>query len=233
MEQTVTEAANDELNIIKCLFNDAVTEQDLPAYKNYLELFQKEINRLKNDSRGTTSPDRNRRNKRDFAAKDYKDILTMMGVLANSNLNCRAQVREKLRKTGFEDYDDGPLDSSIDMTLRLWLMLNVRSKDTTIKADTVALQWNDDDTLSQFIVHHFPRAGEPMTSNTLHRVDADFNASSLQLYRNVRIKWTQSLEDHLRLKYRRKTKEVELRVFPFKRILVDYLKSGYVTAPVA
>jgi hypothetical protein len=106
-------------------------------------------------------------------------------------------------------------------------MLNVRQYGRTLTPDTISLQWNDDDTLSQFVDQQFPEGTEPMTSNASHRVDADFTAVTLREYRKIDIKWTTSLEDHLRLKYDRKEKKARLRVFPFKRILIDHLKQGY------
>jgi hypothetical protein len=66
-----------------------------------------------------------------------------------------------------------------------------------------------------------------MTSNLLHRVDADFTVSSLQEYCRIEAKWTTSFKDYLQLKYNCKKKIARLRVFLFKRILIDYLEQGY------
>jgi hypothetical protein len=153
-------------------------------------------------------------------------------VLTGAASKCRRCVRNKLRNCDvFKSSCDTSLNNSIDVALRLWLMLNVRRFDQTLTPDTISLQWNDDDTLAQFVKQQFPKATEPMTSNASHRVDADFTAVTLQEYRPIDVVWTTSLEDHLRLKYDRKKRRARLRVFPFKQILVDHLKHEY-TAPI-
>jgi hypothetical protein len=222
---------SEELNIVRNLINKDANEDDLPAYEDFLVLYRKEIKALERSQASSAGqPDVDQTNgQKVIAAKDYKAIIQIAEVLACAGSKCRVCVREDLWKLDvFKSSTDIALNNAIDLSLRLWLMLNVRQNSRTLTPDTVALQWNDDDTLSQFVKQQFPEAEEPMTSNSSHRVDADFTAVSLREYRNIDIKWTTSLEDHLRLKYDRK-KKARLRVFPFKRILVDHLRSGYTT----
>ena len=225
---------NGELETIKKLINKDAIKADLPKYEDFLVLYRKEIEAVKEDQEqihansNEQSGSHQTNNRRLLAASNYKDVLQIADVLASAGSRCRVCVRGELRKaTVFKDSDDFSLNNSIDLALRLWLMLNIRQIRRNVAPDTNTLQWNDDDTLSQFVKQQFPEAEEPMTSNASHRVDADFTVVSLREYRGIDVKWTTSLEDHLRLKYDRKKKKARLRVFPFKRILMDYLKQGY------
>lgn len=225
---------NGGLETIRILINKDAKEKDLPAYEDYLALYREEIRAIERSQRHTNAT-RNEEADADriadqkaLAARDYKGILRIVEVLVGAKSKCRSNVRDELRNCDdFKRSSDTSLNNSIDMAFRLWLMLNVRRFDQTLTPDTISLQWNDDDTLAQFVTQQFPEATEPMTSNASHRVDADFTAVTLREHRCVDVVWTTSLEDHLRLKYDRKKKKARLRVFPFKRILVDFLKYGY------
>ena len=225
---------NGGLETIRILINKSAKEKDLPAYEDYLALYRQEIRAIERSQRHAAATRNEEANtnrigdQKALAARDYKDILRIVEVLARAKSKCRSCVRDELRNCDdFNNSSDTSLNNSIDMAFRLWLMLNVRRFDQTLSPDTVSLQWNDDDTLDQFVGQQFPEATEPMTSNASHRVDADFTAVTLREYRRIDVVWTTSLEDHLRLKYDRKKKKARLRVFPFKGILVDHLKHGY------
>jgi hypothetical protein len=224
---------NGGLETIRNFINKDAKEKDLLAYEDYLVLYCEEIKAIKRQrhtnatQNGAADFDRIGDQKA-LAARDYKGILRIVKILVGAKANCRNCVRDELRKCGeFKSNSDTALNNSIDMAFRLWLMLNVRRFDQTLTPDTISLQWNDDDTLAQFVTQQFPEATEPMTSSASHRVDADFTAVTLREHRGIDVVWTTSLEDHLRLKYDQKKKTARLRVFPFKRILVDHLKYGY------
>jgi len=224
---------NEGLETIRIFINKDADEKDLPAYEDYLVLYREEIKAIKRQrhTNGTQNEEADFDrigNQKALAARDYKSIIRIVKVLVGAKAKCRSCVRDELRRCDdFNSSSDTALNNSIDMAFRLWLMLNVRRFDQTLTPDTISLQWNDDDTLDQFVTQQFPEATEPMTSNASHRVDADFTAVTLREHRGIDVVWTTSLEDHLRLKYDRKKKTARLRVFPFKRILVDHLKYGY------
>lgn len=231
----------EELAVIRCLLNKDAEASDLWAYSDFLKLYRLEIQSLKPQHAPRDSSRIAAQKQRLHAAKDYKDLILIVETLAQSDSSRRPHVRDELRKeANFEHCNDATLNTSIDLALRLWLMLNVR-KNRASRPSTVAIQWTDDDTLSDFVRQLFPESNEPMTSNSSHRVDADFTAMGLRDYRNIKIVWTSSLEDHLRLQYDRGKKKMKcfifprresktrLRVFPYKRALINHLESGYVS----
>ena len=208
---------------LRSIFNRQAQASD---YKDYLKYFNEEIHSLlvpkerhyeEDDPRGQDKT-------HGHAARDVKDLILIAKTIASSPTRCRPCVRTLLRgQAQFKDSEAIPLDNSINLALRLMLTLNARTNIVS-RPDTAALQWNDEDTLEAFVTQQFPPTSESMHSNASHRMDDDFTAMALRKYRGVKITWTSSLEDHLRLKYNRKTKTKRLKVFPYKRLLIDHLK---------
>ena len=106
--------------------------------------------------------------------------------------------------------------------MRLLYMLNVQSPELrALTPGTRVLPWRDGLPLKKFVEQQFPKAVSEITPRE-GRLHPHFAAANLNQMCNLRIQWTDSLEDHLRLDRRTNA----LRVFPHKRCLLQMLRSG-------
>lgn len=215
MSSNADPQVDDRCNFIQSVFNKELIDNNeliSTKYNDYLQdWYSVEIESLEKDSSTTQ-----------HAAQSYKDIISIIQVLSNRRDCCRDCVRSVLLQEFFSDKDIVLVNNSIELALRLWLMLNVRDNKLA-RPKTKAIQWEDDETLLEFIDRQFPICSEYLILNGSHRVDFGFTVASLRQFRHIDVMWTSSLEDHLRMVYNQQTKKTTLKVFPHKRILIDYL----------
>ena len=104
------------------------------------------------------------------------------------------------------------LNRSVNLAIRLWLMINTQElKCKGFRHETDSVQWDDDRMVREFLQSPFPSAKWKVTAQS-SRSGPHFTAAFMQDVCGLRIEWTASLHDHLRLEKKAKP----LRVFPFK-----------------
>lgn len=202
--------------VVENLFGRIESKRGANGFAKFLENYSRELRQLSmgvdHVSRATSG----------LAAKTHEDIFHICSTLTAGKSMPRREIR-KLLSLRFRrpQEDDLSIDRLIDLTLRLWLMLNVRGDELSILTpQTPALHWDDGFSLEQFISMQFPQSTTELTIRE-SRLDPSFTAANMVRICSLHIKWTASLEDHLRLDRRRKI----LSVFPFKDFLVGHLEA--------
>jgi hypothetical protein len=90
-----------------------------------------------------------------LAVKTHADILVVIREIQTSCLLPKCKLRDKLR-VHFPEAEDPELNASIDLALRLWLMLNIRDPRLKLQAPrTPILAWGETLPLRDFIDHTF------------------------------------------------------------------------------
>ncbi|KAI4241565.1 MAG: hypothetical protein L6R40_004545 [Gallowayella cf. fulva] len=146
-----------------------------------------------------------------LAVKTVEDVFHVVDVLRNNSDLPRPKLRQIL-SLRFASVDDFGLNSSINLAIRLWLMINTQEPQFEgLRHEATAIQWNDESTLRSFLHSLFPRAKWQLTAQS-SRLSPHFTAVFMQRICGLRIEWTTSLHDHLRLDRRRKA----LKVFSYK-----------------
>lgn len=158
-----------------------------------------------------------------LAVQTHQDILHVCKVLASNKSVGRSKVREELRHHfGSSTIGDKPIDRSIDLTVRLWLMVNVRDPELPIyDPQKSSVQWPDSDSLLEFMRKQFPATDTELSLKEA-RLHTSFTAAYLVDVCGLQLDWTDNLQDHLFLDRRSKT----LRVFAHQPILAGYRDSG-------
>jgi hypothetical protein len=88
------------------------------------------------------------------------------------------------------------LDSSIDLAIRLLLMMRVGHLPNQFSAYK-ALSWDEGSSLREFVWSSFKPRG---ALNHEHvKLEKIFNARNLERIAGIRIKWTNNFADHLRI----------------------------------
>lgn len=137
----------------------------------------------------------------------------------------RVSIRRSLKRqlSGLQENnsDEGTLtklNNSINLALRLWLMLDIREADYAPASSTI--QWDDHSTLQDFIKRQFPRPVVYDSSSEIDRfllLESDFTAVNLRKIGAITIDWTWNLADHLKLDRRTR----RLKVYAFGVWLYD------------
>ncbi len=113
----------------------------------------------------------------------------------------RTILREALgRNSYFEHHSEESLNRTIDLALRLWLVLNIRDDEYALGAHSI--QWNDDVSLQSFIVQQFPkpRMVWDLSERMFDFVLPDnFIMVKLKRYSGIKAHWTYDLSEHLDL----------------------------------
>lgn len=218
MDSTLlTEPAEDiELAILNTFFGHGNHDLDHESLKPFLDFYKKEIGELDFGVVPKSSQDHV------TIIRTHDDIIHIVDILRVNQDSTRLEIRKLLNgdRCRFASASDHETNLAIDLSLRLWLMLNVRSLETKLPTSSAySIQWDDTSTLRQFIVAQFPRRRlnlEPKQSRLSHM----FTVSFMVKVCGLRIEFTSRLENHLRLVRRYKT----LLVYPFKACLTGHLQ---------
>jgi hypothetical protein len=201
-----------KLEILSTFFHTKGAVQLQSFYKTYFEYYERELKRLRI---GIAPP---LWIVSTLAAKSHEDVLHIARTLSTQKCSTRPVIRELLRLR-FKYADDLAIDRSIDLTLRLWLMLNVRDPQLRVlDHQKPALHWQDDCSLEEFVTSQFPPSIWSLEARE-SRLDPFFTAANMARICGLKLEWTESLEDHLRLDRRDKV----LRIYPYKNALVGHL----------
>jgi hypothetical protein len=123
-------------------------------------------------------------------------------------------LREALAKDShFERHSEESLNRTIDLALRLWLVLNIRDDEYAPGAHSI--QWEDGTSLQSFISQQFPkpRMLRDLSERMFDFVLPDnFTIVKLKRYSGIKVHWTYDLSEHLDLDKDHRI----LKVFPLK-----------------
>ena len=114
-----------------------------------------------------------------LAARSHEDkVLCVCKALANKKHLRRADIREILRTSSNED-EDRAIDRSMDLALRLWLMINVRDDELSINEPRkLSVQCADTETLQELLHRLFPTTETKLIIREA-RLGTKFNAAYL------------------------------------------------------
>lgn len=164
-----------------------------------------------------------------LAVKTIEDIAYVTSVLQQHQHSTRPDMRRLLLQR-FPQASTAELDRSINLALRLWLMLNFQESDyETLRHEANCVQWDEHSTLCDRIDRLFPKAHWKVSSST-SRLGSHFTAIFLTRVCGVRLEWTTSIHDHLRLDRDRRGKVI-LRIFSYKQLISRLLSDSQSQVP--
>ncbi|KAK0741533.1 hypothetical protein B0T18DRAFT_420321 [Schizothecium vesticola] len=203
--------------VVASFFGGTGSNTRVGFYARYFDYYEKELKHLRLGIRQSTRPID------ELAAKTHGDIVRICTVLKGAHSLPRSEVRKSVRGILFPLEDDLAINRSLDLTVRLWLMINVRDKDLAIRTPhKPSVQWGETDSLHDFIQRQFPSSKFGGTQRH-PRLRPSFTVAEMVEICSLDLRWTDSLEDHLRLDMRRRK---VLWVFSYKDFLNGHLNSG-------
>lgn len=150
--------------------------------------------------------------------KTHRDILTIATLLRDNRDEKRPVIRQKLFHHHHRQIERS-MDHLCDLTIRMWLMINVLDDEIDLVDDDAPRKpWREDQTLEDLIKSLFARTKVELNLKE-SRLDPHFTASNLVKLCGLRLEWTRCLANHLRLDRRKKV----LWVFSYKAFLQGHL----------
>lgn len=150
--------------------------------------------------------------------KTHGDILAITTILRDHRDQKRPFIRQKLKKCRIHQ-EERSIDHLCDLTVRMWLMINVLDDQVELVDDDAPRKpWLEDESLDDLIKSLFRRSGIELGLKE-SRLDPHFTATNLVKICGLRLEWTRCLANHLRLDRRKKV----LWVFPCKSFLQGHL----------
>jgi hypothetical protein len=176
----LTDRPGSQLEIANAFFGPSFEAGMLKGLQSYFKYYTDELHLLRAGFSEETWQTK------DLAVKIYEDIFYIVDILQSNGDAQRPAIRDLLRPK-FSSSDDMGLNRSINLAVRLWLMINMQ---------------------------------DPEFEGTRHearssRLGPHFTAAFMTDVCGLKIEWTTSLPDHLRLDRRRNEKPA-LKIFPYK-----------------
>lgn len=205
METKLTRRPGSRLEIGKAFFGALFEEEKVEIFRSYFEYYIEELELLRSGISEETWQIQS------LASQTYEDVFHVVEVLRCNGGSRRPKIRQLL-KSRFEKSDVLGLNRSINLAIRLWLMVNVQEpRFEGIRHQASCVEWDDETSLREFFRELFPQSRWTVTARS-SRLGPHFTAAFMHRVCGLKIEWTTSLHDHLRLDRQRKA----LKIFPYK-----------------
>ena len=206
----------DSISIIHCYWRDDLPDQLLDRLSPYLQYYRREMKALEFGSLT------NKHILPILAVQTHVDLQNVVRTLPthpHANLSTACSNVKHL----FPGYNDESIRKSIDLALRVWLMLHTREPPETYNISSIPpIRWDYDGlSLMDFVASQFPRTNSftPLSDST---VDDRFTAYSLHRLCRINVVWTTCLAKHLYLDLGSRT----LKIYPYKICLFDHANAS-------
>lgn len=158
-----------------------------------------------------------------FATQEWGGLLSMVSSLSANRTTTKKALVEDMKK-GYLNTSETAIARSIELAVRLWLGINVRSKGLSVGPANPRdrrIDWRDDQSLDEMIAAQFSQgASKAMFANI--PFDESFTAVNLKNICRLHIRWTDNLIDHLKLEGPRGQRR--LSIYRQKLCLVNHRK---------
>jgi hypothetical protein len=163
-----------------------------------------------------------------FAAQSYQDLIHVVECLRDHPNTTRQQIAHKLHEERFPCYETKQIIRSMELAARLWLMLNIRSRDaplTHMAPNLSRLEWEDTRTIRDIVGQFVTVSDLPDPRHS--RIDKGLTALNLKRMIGVDVQFTNNLLDHLRYDRSR----TRLYIYPHKECLLNHQNSPHLLFP--
>lgn len=147
----------------------------------------------------------------------HAQLLEVLRLIKAHPGRTRAEARRQLQSQcpWSCNSPDKYLDAAVDVCLRIWLMINFRPADEAgVGGGRPCIEWRNDTPLALLLEDLFPKSTTDLTL-TQRRLKSNFTAACMVNVCGLKVRWTVSLEDHLRLDRQQKV----LWVMPHREYL--------------
>ena len=164
---------NVRYSLVTQIFGQEPTRRNVSALGEYFDFFAAEIARLR------FAVNSRQLNMQSMTIKTFADFALITRILLKERGSSRKHIRSIICSEIGENETDDSLNHSINLTLCLMTMMNVREAGFRLQTlQTPVLSWDDHSKLEDFIAKHFPTTALSMSPRD-GRLDPDFTASNM------------------------------------------------------
>lgn len=145
----------------------------------------------------------------EFVVKTWNDIATVIRLLYSHQDQPQDEIIQAIRLK-LPHGDDAAIIRSMELSLRLCLTINIRSRMVTLDPvwpHTYPIEWPAKASLCSLISSLFPKSTRPIT-DAERRIDPLFTAAYLVGVTGIKIIWTDNLAEHLRFNHKARAVKV-------------------------
>ena len=168
--------------------------------------------------------DQIRQHQRHFAVESFGGILDIIQTLRENYSQPRSHVLQLL-STRFLNVEIAAIQRSLELSIRLWLTLNVNSSNIAIGptfANEIPLDWDDSVSLKTMVESQFSKGVAASHYAPRSKIDPNFTAAYLANTCGMKLYWTDNIANHLCFDLKRQV----LTVYKHKICLVNHLNVG-------
>ena len=156
----LTDRPGSRLQIAQVFFGPVVQEHCVDALQRYFAYYNEELQLLR---QGISEESWQTKH---LAAETYEDVFHVVRVLRCNGTCRRPELRQKL-SLRFRSSDESGLNRSINLAIRLWLMINVQEPEFRgLRHEATSIQWDDESTLRAFFTSLFPLSRWAITAQS-------------------------------------------------------------------
>jgi hypothetical protein len=184
---------------------------EFQTYAAFLEYMSSELDQIQ-------------QHQRLFAVESFGGILDIIQTLRENYSQPRSHVLQIL-STRFLNVEIAAIQRSLELSIRLWLTLNVNSSNIAIGptfANEIPLDWDDSISLKTMVVSQFSKGVGASNYALRSKIDPNFTAAYLANTCGMKLYWTDNIASHLCFDLKRQV----LTVYRHKICLVNHLNVG-------
>jgi hypothetical protein len=197
--------------LLDSFFEIDLAKTDSAIFKSYFQYYARALAMLNYRTLASTSTDSQ------LLIQNHIELIGIVEAIRSNG----AEKGEFCRNLAAQySGDESGASRTVDLVLRLWLMINVREPEAALQApQTPIRRWQPAQTLPKFLSLVFETSRWKVEAKD-SRLHPSFTAAFMVNVCGLRLEWTDCLADHLKLDRRVNA----LRVYSYKNILQAHLK---------
>ncbi|KAI4929285.1 uncharacterized protein J4E92_004949, partial [Alternaria infectoria] len=160
--------------------------------------------------------------RKEFAVQDWDDLRKIVVQIRLNPGNKRRVLTDEIKKA-YHKPSDEEIACSIELVVQLWLGIRVHSTPPSlgpVNLRDTQIHWPNDQSFESMVTGPFLRGTKKAQSAAYFLFDDSFTAAALKKTCRLRIHWTDSLVDHLKMEGTRGKRQ--LSIFKHKISLVNH-----------
>lgn len=184
---------------------------DEPAYESFLQYVGREAGHL-------------RQHQRHFAIQNLGGTIDLLPTLQNARAKPQREMVQEDLSARFLNTDQAAIRRSLELSVRLWLTININSSTVAVGPTysyETPLDWAPDLSLENLVRNQFVKSPGAKETRTRAKIDPTLTAAYLVNTCGIKLRWTDSLSDHLQFDPAQR----RLAVYRHKICLANHLEA--------
>lgn len=209
--------------IAKAIFGDSFAGRRTGRryFGKYFDYYDHEIHYLEEYLQGDRT---DRAPAAELAVGNHRQLLRAVEILQKNSTAKKSALRTELSKMSLAKDTPVAQNRALDLSVRMFLMINIREESLDNPTTAAAYQWSEDTSLLDLVTSLFKRS-DWNPDRREGRLHVHFTAANMERFCGLEVQETSSLADHLRLDhvpYGLKGRKTTVSVFQHRHVLLAH-----------